>query len=439
LRLLQAATRCELSRSILRLRETPMGHGAGVRRIYKALFGSRAKMKTLYDLLEALPDDDAEGLRTAFRRAVKGAHPDIRPGDPDAALRFGQIVRANEILGDAEQRAAYDHLLELARLEPEWGSEHTIAGRIHKLASGVIAMAGGSVVTVAGYLLFLHMSAASVAQANYLDVTIRPSPQIAAISPAGSPDKAGAASDPAASEVRSLRAPGILAYRKSDLNGAMADLNKAVKFDPRSLATAYIDHRTIFYRLRKFERAVAAVAGAKRIEKASRTISAPTMARKPLVERIIAVESSGDPNAKNKRSSATGAGQFLDETWLEMIGTYRPDLVPGRSQKEILELRRDPELAREIVTRLVEQNAAMLKKRALPVTPGTLYLAHFAGPAGAVAVLSVSENADAAALMASADASGRTTREKLVNANPFLKELTVGDLKNWANQKMSSY
>ena len=81
----------------------------------------------------------------------------------------------------------------------------------------------------------------------------------------------------------------------------------------------------------------------------------------------------------------------------------------------------------------------MLKKRALPVTPGALYLAHFAGPAGAVAVLSVSENADAAALMASADATGRTTREKLVNANPFLKELTVGDLKNWANRKMSSY
>ena len=159
---------------------------------------------------------------------------------------------------------------------------------------------------------------------------------------------------------------------------------------------------------------------------------------KTIVERIIAVESSGDSNAKNKRSSATGAGQFLDETWLEMIGSYRPDLVQGRSKKEILELRRDPELTREIVTRLVEQNATMLKKRALPVTPGTLYLAHLAGPAGAVAVLPVSENADAAALMASADATGRTTRQKLVNANPFLKELSVRDLKHWANRKMSS-
>jgi len=67
---------------------------------------------------------------------------------------------------------------------------------------------------------------------------------------------------------------------------------------------------------------------------------------KAVVERIIIVESGGDPNARNKRSSATGAGQFLDETWLEMIRTYRRDLVEGRSEKEILELRLDPELTR---------------------------------------------------------------------------------------------
>jgi hypothetical protein len=38
-----------------------------------------------------------------------------------------------------------------------------------------------------------------------------------------------------------------------------------------------------------------------------------------MVQRIIGVESDGDPNAKNKRSSATGLGQFLDETWLDVI------------------------------------------------------------------------------------------------------------------------
>jgi hypothetical protein len=42
------------------------------------------------------------------------------------------------------------------------------------------------------------------------------------------------------------------------------------------------------------------------------------------VEQIIRVESNGDPSAKNRRSTATGLGQFLEETWLDMIRTHRP-------------------------------------------------------------------------------------------------------------------
>jgi hypothetical protein len=155
-----------------------------------------------------------------------------------------------------------------------------------------------------------------------------------------------------------------------------------------------------------------------------------------VVERIISVESAGDPNAKNKRSSATGLGQFLDETWLDMIRAHRPDLARGRSQDEILELRRDAKVAREITARFTERNAGMLRKRGLPVTPGTLYLAHFAGGAGAVAILSALENADAAFVMASADATSRTKREKIVKANPFLERFTIADLKSWADRKM---
>jgi len=87
-------------------------------------------METLYDLLGALPDDDADELRTAFRRAVKRVHPDINPEDLDAGLKFRRIVRANEILGDAEQRAAYDHLLALAHHEQEQAAKEAAAFRI---------------------------------------------------------------------------------------------------------------------------------------------------------------------------------------------------------------------------------------------------------------------------------------------------------------------
>jgi hypothetical protein len=155
-----------------------------------------------------------------------------------------------------------------------------------------------------------------------------------------------------------------------------------------------------------------------------------------VAERIIKVESNGDRDAKNKRSSATGLGQFVNETWLILIRAHRPDLVEGRSEAEILEMRRDAGIAREITVRFTERNAWILRRRGLPVTAGALYLAHFAGGAGAVAILSAEEHADAATIMAGADSTRQTNREKLIKLNPFLERLTVADLKLWAERKM---
>ena len=41
-----------------------------------------------------------------------------------------------------------------------------------------------------------------------------------------------------------------------------------------------------------------------------------------------------------------------------------------------------------------------------------------------------------ALVMASADATGRTKREKIIKANPFLEGFTVANLRNWADRKM---
>ena len=138
-------------------------------------------MKTLYDLLGALPNDDAEGLRTAFRNAVKGSHPDIRPGDPDAGLKFRQIVRANEILRDPDQRAAYDHLMDLAVIEQRSVTTQVIATRIYKLAFGLVGLAGGSVATVGLYLLLLHLSASGLAPQSEFDTAARGQVEMAAL------------------------------------------------------------------------------------------------------------------------------------------------------------------------------------------------------------------------------------------------------------------
>jgi tetratricopeptide (TPR) repeat protein len=122
-------------------------------------------MKTLYELLGALPDDDAEDLRIAFRKAAKATHPDSNTSDPDAPLRFRQIIRANAILSDAEQRAAYDRLLALSHRHPGSKSKR-ISRAIRKLASDAIAVAFLSVVSIGGYMLFQHVSKASVLPAR---------------------------------------------------------------------------------------------------------------------------------------------------------------------------------------------------------------------------------------------------------------------------------
>ncbi len=320
---------------------------AGIR--LEAYPAARAAMDTLYDLLGALPRDDADDLRVAFRRAVKGAHPDLRPGDPDAALKFRQIVRANEILGDPEQRAAYDHLMTLARQERGLTSARPVAARVHRVASGVMAFAGVSIATVGGYLLFMHMSMAFVAPPNNIDVTAHVSASIAAVSPADPPDQAvenairakrasavpgdailasaamplinleslapfndGAAADPAPNDAGFFRKRGISAYRKGDLSRAIADLDHAIQLDPKSSAS-YIDRGIVFYRLRKFDRAFADIARAKQIENKGGSKPLSMMASKlRLAQSGIAPSTPKPQRRTNARRSAKGfASAFL--------------------------------------------------------------------------------------------------------------------------------
>lgn len=97
------------------------------------------------------------------------------------------------------------------------------------------------------------------------------------------------------------------------------------------------------------------------------------------VNRIIGAESGGNPNAKNTKSSAEGLGQFIDSTWFHMVRKYRPDIANGKTNAQLKALKRDPAIAREMTTRYVEENAALLKKHGFPVNVRNLYVMHFLG------------------------------------------------------------
>ena len=89
-----------------------------------------------------------------------------------------------------------------------------------------------------------------------------------------------------------------------------------------------------------------------------------------LVNRIIHVESGGSARAKNPKSSATGLGQFIKSTWLRMMKTYRPELFRSMSTEELLELRFDPTLSREMVANLARENEARLRHFGHSITAG---------------------------------------------------------------------
>jgi tetratricopeptide (TPR) repeat protein len=284
-------------------------------------------MTTLYDLLGALPDDDADGLRAAFRKAAKENHPDVNPGNPEAAERFRRVVRANAILSDEQQRTAYDQLLELARRQQSQAPKRSnVSGKIRRLAADVIASAAVSVVLIGGYVLLRPVDGLRTASARVTEMSRRdhaPEPtateifgprgrtgqhdQLAAagagmkfdvnpgdvkapakpdggapatstdgVAPAASTGIAPAsapAPDVGAKDANYYRERGILAYRSGDLYIALANFDLAIDLDP-GLSDSYINRGIVFHRLGDLKRAFSDVAAAKRIDDLSRKKSA---------------------------------------------------------------------------------------------------------------------------------------------------------------------
>lgn len=264
-------------------------------------------MGTLYDLLGALPDDNAEALRVAFRRAAKATHPDTNPGNPDAALRFRQLVRAHNILSDADQRATYDQLLTIATRPPPPPpaplARVAVYEKIHRGATNTMAATFIAAALIGGYTVFSHMSKTSamsegmarVIESAPVETVAAAVPQPASVDDATpekresvavvkEPDTTGAiaaavnAVNPplavitlpappsvlAAADAKILRERGMFAYRGGDLSGALAHFNLAIAQDP-GFAAAYIDRGIVFYRMRNYDRAFADMAQAKRL------------------------------------------------------------------------------------------------------------------------------------------------------------------------------
>ena len=119
------------------------------------------------------------------------------------------------------------------------------------------------------------------------------------------------------------------------------------------------------------------------------------------------VESSMDPSARARTSSATGLYQFLDQSWLAIVndhgakygmgwaadaiqrtGSGRYQVSDPQLRQQILDLRNHPETASIMAAELASDNRDYLEQRiGRRAEAVDLYLAHFLGAGGAAKFL----------------------------------------------------
>jgi hypothetical protein len=136
---------------------------------------------------------------------------------------------------------------------------------------------------------------------------------------------------------------------------------------------------------------------------------------------LARVESGGQPYVKAASSSASGLYQFVKATWTGLGLPWGNDpaqafggLTPTVAQQDAA------------AAQLTQNNASILDKFGIAISNASLYAAHFLGPTAAIAVLSAPSSAPVASLISSS----------AVNANPFLKGMTVADFTNWLHGKV---
>ena len=82
--------------------------GKYVRRTLHSTFCLLDEKKTLYDDLGLDPSASSKEIKSAYLEMSKKYHPDVNPGDPEAANKFNSASAAYATLGQAKLRRMYD-------------------------------------------------------------------------------------------------------------------------------------------------------------------------------------------------------------------------------------------------------------------------------------------------------------------------------------------
>lgn len=132
------------------------------------------------------------------------------------------------------------------------------------------------------------------------------------------------------------------------------------------------------------------------------------------------IESSNDPLAKAKSSSASGLYQFTKSVWTSLGGSWGSDpsqpfggLTPSAAQQTAF--------AQE----LTNSNANVLQRAGVAINNASLYAAHFLGAGSAAKVLHSDPSTPLSDVVS----------PQTISSNPFLSGMNVGDFNSWLQQK----
>ncbi|MBS1065934.1 hypothetical protein JK164_08170 [Gluconobacter kondonii] len=143
------------------------------------------------------------------------------------------------------------------------------------------------------------------------------------------------------------------------------------------------------------------------------------MAVDDYTNRLMKAESGGDPNATNPASSARGLYQITAPTQAGIARNHPEANLPATGSLT-------PQQQKVAALLLDQDNRNALAAQGVQPTDANAYGAWFLGAPTAAKVLTAPDSAPVSAL----------TGAGAVQANPFLKNMTVGDFRNWAAGKI---
>jgi hypothetical protein len=175
------------------------------------------------------------------------------------------------------------------------------------------------------------------------------------------------------------------------------------------------------------------------------------------INRGITIESNGEPDAKASTSSATGLGQYLNQSWLGALYEWgplniarrikktgnpkKPFSVPDGGERAILDMRKakgKPELLKlniDIFARDWEHHAQVLGKGWVE---GDLYMCHFLGEGAAKKVFRADPNTLAVAVCGQAAADANPTIFYAYEKKVRIRPKTCAELRAWAAHAMKT-